>query len=365
MYLTAQRVRASDGKEGINSYLFLHGDDEIPGMSWSTPDVALVADHHPGAVVVQRIEQDFGGNEVLSFLDVVARDSFGLGLEQLRAALSSTAFDPTREATWSTGPLSFRLFCSTADHRDPATEFQALREHALLLLRARGASAAPAANTPLLEVVFDDNEGLGVVYRLDEDGQRRLRQYRPQGRRARVRVAHEDRQALVALWGNDEYHRQIVLALTGLTEGELAQLGGAVIVDAGHQLTPQIEATTAELAGQVPGDWFGPGEQVEHRRGWPTGAVLRSGELALDLVYIERAWYPMSEVALYTYQHSAGLLAGEPWRFVTRAEPRTIFRVSLVPAISRQQVAENYGQDAGARCRDDRLTVQLRLTQEN
>ena len=224
---------------------------------------------------------------------------------------------------------------------------------------------APVANISPLQIVFDSNEGLGTVYRLDEAGQRRLSQYRPQDRRVRLRVAYEDRQALIALWGGDEYHRQIALALTGLTDGELAQLGGAVIVDASHQLTPQIEAATEELSGQVLGDWFGPGEQGEPRRGWPTGAILRAGELALDLVYLEHAWFPMSEAALYIYQHSSGLLASEPWRFVTRTQPRTVFRVSLGPAISRQQVVDSYGADAGARCRDDQLTVQLRLAQED
>lgn len=331
-------------------------------MSWSVPDVARVAEQHPGALVVQRIEQDLGGNEVLSFLDVVTRDSFGL--EQLRVALVSTAFDPTRGTTWSAGPLSFRFFCSGANHRDPATEYQELRDHAVLLLRTKGATALQDANTPPLQIVADDDEGVGVVYRLDEEGRRRLSQFRHQDRYARVRVAYEDRQTLVSLWGADEYPRLIALAITGLTEKELAQLGGAVIVDAGHQLTPQIAAATEDLAGQVLGDWLGPGEQVEHRHGWPTGAILQSADLALDLVYIERAWFPMSEAALYTYRHTAGLLAGEPWRFVARTHPRTIFRVNLGPAISRELVVNRYGAEAGSRCRDDRLTVQLRLVQE-
>jgi hypothetical protein len=233
MYLTAQRVRAQDGKDGVNSYLFLHGDEEVPGMSWSTPDVALVADQHPGALVVQRIEQDLGGNEVLSFLDVVARDS--VGVEQFRAALSSTAFDPTRGMIWSAGPLSFRFFCSAANHRDPAIEYQELHDHALLLVRTKGATALQDANISPLQIVADDDEGVGVAYRLDEEGRRRLSQFRNQDHYARVRVAYEDRQTLVSLWGADEYHRQIALAVTGLTEGELAQLGGAMIVDPSHQ----------------------------------------------------------------------------------------------------------------------------------
>lgn len=58
------------------------------------------------------------------------------------------------------------------------------------------------------------------------------------------------------------------------------------------------------------------------RAGWPTGALLRSGELALVLVYIETAWFPLSEAAIDTYLHTTGLAAGETWRFVTRSQPQ-------------------------------------------
>jgi hypothetical protein len=359
MYLTAQRVRAADGNEGINCYLYQHDRKDIPGMSWEHPDIALVADRHPGAILVQRIEQEPGDNEVLSFLDVAVQDSHGL--ERLRTAMSSIGFDPTRPSAWSEGPLSFRF--SFTPPRDPQAEWNELVEHTLLLLHVNPRAKVRDANVPPLEIEAEDVEGVGVVYRLPLRQFRRLNQHRPQNERTSVRVAYEDRQALASLWGGDEYHRQIALGLTGLTEDELAQLGGAVVVDARRQLTPQTVASAEEITGQVLGDWYGPDEQVEQRRGWPTGALLRVENLALDLVYIERAWFPMSEAALHTYQHSAGLLAGEPWRFVVRSS-RTVFRVSLGPAISHVEVANEYGADAGARCRKDKLTVQLRLAQE-
>src|SRR5215470_18097229 len=98
MYLTAQRVRTRSGEEGVNTFLYLHRDALIPGMSWESPNIALIAEQHPGTVVVQRIERESGGNDVLSFLDVGAQDS--LGVERLKAAILGTEHDPVRGQTW-------------------------------------------------------------------------------------------------------------------------------------------------------------------------------------------------------------------------------------------------------------------------
>src|SRR5262249_15542522 len=153
----------------------------------------------------------------------------------------------------------------------------------------------------------------------------------------------------------------IALAITGLPEHELVRLGGVSVTDLHHQLGPEVIARTEELEGQISGDWFGPGEQVIARTGWPTGALLRSEDLALDMTYIERAWYPLSEAAIQTYTHIDGMKRGETWRFVTRSKPATVYRVNLGPSISRQQVAVAYSDDAAARARPDRPTVQLRI----
>ncbi len=362
MYLTAQRVRTRSGEEGINTFLFAHRDRSVPGMSWEAPDVALVAEQHPGAVIVQRLEQEAGGNDVLSYLDVVADDA--LGLTRLRAALSATSHDPGRGATWSLGPVSFRFLMANANPRDERAELQSLREHALLLLRIRGGGTPSVTGNEPLQIMAEDEAGLGVVYRLDPESERRLRGLRPGYISATVNIAYEDRSLLASLWGSDEYHQQIALALTGLSDHELARLGGVRVTDLHRQLSPEMIARSEELDGQVTGDWFGPEEELEPRTGWPTGALLRSGDLALDLVYIERAWFPLSEAGIHTYRHAAGLAAGETWRLRTRSQPPAVYRVSLGPSITRQQVAAAYGDDAAARARPDHRTVQLRLVQE-
>ena len=175
MYLTAQRVRTRDHKEGVNTFLYVHGDRAVPGISWTHPNVAMIADEHPGTLVLQRIEQGPGMNDVLSFLDVVADDAYNI--VNLRASIAGATFDPS-QAIWSDGHCSFRFFYSYANRRDVESEFRVLREHALFLLPVLGEDAPPVETTARLRIISEDNEALGVVYRLDVASQRRLRSYK-------------------------------------------------------------------------------------------------------------------------------------------------------------------------------------------
>jgi hypothetical protein len=68
MYLTAQRVRRTDGLEPIHSFLHLHGAAPFPADPLSVPQ------HHPGQIVKSNVTSPGGGNDVLSYLDVIARD---------------------------------------------------------------------------------------------------------------------------------------------------------------------------------------------------------------------------------------------------------------------------------------------------
>ncbi|MBC7976329.1 MAG: hypothetical protein H7138_15265 [Myxococcales bacterium] len=359
MYVTAQRVRTRDKKEGVNAFLFLH---DANTASSTVLDVEIIADQHPGKLILQRLEQDYGMNDVLSYLDVVAPAT--LDPEELRTIIASTSFDPSRARIWSTGSVSFRLFYSNANYHDVTSEYQALQERILLLLPKRGDIELQSKVISPLRIIAEDNEGLGIVYRLDGASQQRVRQHHLPSRDARVRVAYGDRKALVAFWGEGQYHREIALVVTGLSDHDLAQLGGAALHFTGDQPGSDMTADTEELAGQISGDWYGPNEGTESLSGWPTGAILLRDELALDLVYIERAWYPLSDAGLYTYLHSAGLVAGESWRFVTRSSPSVTYRASFGPKLDRHEVARRYGDAAAARCRDDRRTLQLRLVRE-
>ena len=89
MYLTAHRVRSpSSGKHGINSFLYEHGSTPaVEGMSLQSSDVRRVAEQQPGTLKTDWIEVVPGGNQVLSYFDIVAQDS--TTIEDIEAALRS------------------------------------------------------------------------------------------------------------------------------------------------------------------------------------------------------------------------------------------------------------------------------------
>jgi len=74
VFLTAQLVRTADGHEGINAFAFLHGNIALPVGRDGAPDVAYVAEFEPGRCVLEDAEIPPGGNVVLAYIDVAARD---------------------------------------------------------------------------------------------------------------------------------------------------------------------------------------------------------------------------------------------------------------------------------------------------
>lgn len=366
MYVVAQRVISPAGQSGVNAFLFLHGGQKIPGMSWNDPDVEVIADTHPGTLVLQRVEQPSGGNDVVSYLDIVAPDS--LGIEHLGRILLESPPPPASTATWSRGPIAIRFLSQSPSNH--VSEFDELRKHAvLLLLRPDNASPASAQGQPI-RILAQDMAGVGMAYQLDPDSSVRLIEHGVLTSAARLHVAYEDMEELKRIWGEGEYHAQIALSLTGVSQDALRRAGGYEIrhvpgtgTAVADPMEPSMVATTRDIPGQIDGDWLGPQSvPVSERAGWPTGALLRSndGTRALDLVFVESAWFPISEAALYTYQHSAGLQGGERWRFVARGSNEA-FEVTIGPPLTRQEVADQYGREASVRSRSDYKTVQLLL----
>src|SRR5437870_5473006 len=87
MYITAHRVRSNDGRTGINSDLFLHGDADVPMMQWDAPHAGRVAEKYPGHVKLSNDDVKPRGNHVLSYLDVACADS--IDLKEVEKSLES------------------------------------------------------------------------------------------------------------------------------------------------------------------------------------------------------------------------------------------------------------------------------------
>jgi hypothetical protein len=78
MYVTAHRVRSRQQIEGINAYLYAHGEQVWP----VPPD----PDQDPGELVQSMLTvENVGFNEVRSFLDIVAPDN--MWWSEIRTAL--------------------------------------------------------------------------------------------------------------------------------------------------------------------------------------------------------------------------------------------------------------------------------------
>lgn len=249
---------------------------------------------------------------------------------------------------------------------DPEAEFAALKRQAELLLLVPSHRAQGRTLETALTVHATDEEGIGVVYELEADSAQRLRRDGAIGSMTRLHVPYENMEILKELWGEALYHEQVALILTDRTAQQLSDLGGYRIM---HQpmdlsgLTPP-GGGAKKIANQIDGYWLRPQQAPSEAMlvGWPTGSLLVSGDgtMALDLVFVESAWYPMSEAALYTYSHSQGLSQGELWSFWVK-ETQEILEISLGASLSKTEVAAIYGREAAMRSRADHKTVQLRL----
>lgn len=86
MYATAHRVRSGKDVEGINAFLHRHGQD----AAWPA-DPSAIPERDPGQQVWDAVTVPPGGNDVLSYLDVIAPD--GVGVEELDVALTGLWLD--------------------------------------------------------------------------------------------------------------------------------------------------------------------------------------------------------------------------------------------------------------------------------
>lgn len=380
MYLTAHHVRARDGATGINAFLGSHAEP-TPGIDWATPDISAIADARPGRAVLQSLEVKPGGNAVLSFLDVAAPDGTSPGFiaDSLRLFEHYVAEGPL-PARWSSRHVALRFGANLGLEPLRVAEFRRLRTRALMLLGVSDESKLRRAPTRLMAPlrITVDRDRDGASYQLDEPSAIRVLQVRPDlSATTRIRVSDDTHDAFRALVG--ELHPHIAMSLTGLTESQLARLGGVELADA-DVVVWRLPGTArgegffhALLPGQVLGVWIRAGSPLPDPHHAPTGSILPrvGGRLdvpvlsALDLVQVEDVWLPLSEAGLYTYSHSSGLQASEQWQFVTKPVqglgPLVFDAMIHEDLLERDQVTALYGGPAAERVRPDRRTVQLRL----
>jgi hypothetical protein len=371
--LTAHHVKARDGSAGINAYLHRHSRADESRIDWNHPDIARIADELPGEDIAQSIEVKPGGNSVLSYLDIATPENAEPGFlaDSLRF-FEHYVREGQFPAVFSSRRIAMRFGIIIGLQKLAFAEFRRLRARALQLLGDTSESKVrqfvARATSPLRVIVTRDHAG--EVYQLNPESAARVAAVRPEfGPAVRIRVSDDtksDFQALVS-----DFYPHIVMSLTGLSLAQLGQLGGAEVIKSNHRVWQMTPA--GDIPGQVLGIWIREGEPLPRSEQAPTGGLLpRQGSklgadqfLALDLVQVQDIWLPLSEAGVYTHLHSSGLMAGEPWAFVTKpgdgSAPVVFDATFAAEKLSLVDVGANYGMAAADRARPDYGTMQLQL----
>ncbi|KYF83580.1 hypothetical protein BE11_44940 [Sorangium cellulosum] len=225
MYLTAQRVYSiSKRKTGINAFLYRHGAEAVPGMSWARPLVEPVADQHVGTRGPEHVEIAPGGNRVVSFVDIVAADE--TPIEQIEAAVQTVEARLSPEQlplTITVGAVAIRFGAqfglAEAELRE---EFEQITAKALDLLK-NPREPAWSTREPLDVDVEQTEEGLRFTLR--PEAKRRLAAVHGAGWHApRVSISHDTREAFEAVHG--DVFKNFVPILADLDAERVADMGG-------------------------------------------------------------------------------------------------------------------------------------------
>lgn len=132
MYVTAHRVRARTGDEAVHAFLHQHGAVAWPDEVFDWPEI------NPGRLIGRRTVFEVGGNNVLSYLDLLAPDGTPASviegaLEEFRQDLEERA-NPT---VMVTGGITIRFGTNLGLEPQRATAFEELA-HAATELHSSG-----------------------------------------------------------------------------------------------------------------------------------------------------------------------------------------------------------------------------------
>lgn len=233
MYLTAHRVYSlAKQKAGINVFLYRHGEQPVPGMSWEQPVVELVADEHIGTRGPEHVEVAPGGNRVLSFIDIVTADDTSLSqVEAATEAFGKSVSSADRLPVSSTiGNVALRFGAQFGlDKKNQRLEFEELVSQALALLNEphepQWRSREP------LEVDVEETEE-GLRFALRPEAQHRLAAvHGVEWSAPRVSISHDTHHAFELAQG--DVFRNFVPILANLDLEYVAGLGGMRFLKAG------------------------------------------------------------------------------------------------------------------------------------
>lgn len=228
IYATAQRVIASDGRTGINAYLY-QSASALPHGESGVVDAELALEERGDLVAYEQALRS-GGNQVQSYVDFLLPSAEAKIFEELTSgtleALSKgpppIAFETAR------GALLFDIDVGFAARRlRPQQELLELAGAARKLLGRGGPPAWSEVEKLVVRVERGEHE---TRYKLDRKSEQRVvHALAHPATLAPITLQHETRSQLEHLHGS--FFPHVAALLTQLDDEQLLRLGGVVFID--------------------------------------------------------------------------------------------------------------------------------------
>lgn len=216
MYVVAQRVR-SPSRTGINVLLYRHMPGPIP---WQDP--ARVAEMMPGRLASHDIEIPPGGNEVLSFIDIVASEE--VPTPQLIDTVSRLRDEAVQRGIAVADGVGVRFSATGVANRE--REGRELAHRALELLKRPLPLWQPGVGL----VIRQEVDGDGLLFTLAPESLQKLRETLGHAWRAPIVSVPYETMGDLRGAGFDA-HEQVITAMTGYGLTGLLRFGRVRVED--------------------------------------------------------------------------------------------------------------------------------------
>ena len=237
MYLTAQRVlRTKDGttEVGINAFLYQHSEYNLPpNVQFHTEGtIDWIIDKSPGKLIAESVDLVPIGNQVLSFVDIVGRET--IGKEYIQHFLDLVESDITERHASVTKITSERDIAVRFEFTDElqgneVREYKALMERALNLFESRNPPKW-RSEEPWIEIIRTISDEKSV-FSVSPATAKKLQQIH--GKIwvpvRRISVDHQTKNLVKFMYG--DLIRHIAPTLTNLTLEQIEAQGGLILCD--------------------------------------------------------------------------------------------------------------------------------------
>ena len=236
MYLTAQRVlRTKDDKAevGINAFMYQHSENNLPPNLPNDTEATIdwFINKSPGKLVAESVDLVPIGNQVLSFVDIVGRET--IGKECIQNFLDEVERDikerhaPVTKIT-SERDMAVRFDFTCGLQANEIREYKVLTERVLNLFESRNPPQW-RSEKPWIEVVCTISDEKSV-FNLSIATIQKLKQIHGEiWVPARISVDHQTKNIVESMYG--DLIQQIAPTLTRLTLEQIKSHGGLLLCD--------------------------------------------------------------------------------------------------------------------------------------